>query len=322
MRVPEGVTSFVDAVRGEISINNREVDDQVLMKSDGFPTYHLAVVVDDALMKITHVLRGEEWLPSTPKQIMLYHMFGWEAPVFAHIPLLLNPDKKKLSKRQGDVAVEDFLAKGYLPQALLNFVATLGFNPSADREIYTMEELAQLFDLGRVNSAGAVLNLEKLDWFNRHYLRELGEGEYLAWAQRFGVDTAKAPAARAALVERSRINRFDELSPAVEQYFATQLEGAELLTWKKSDAADAKTQLTAAHAFLSDWPEEQFAEVNAIDGALRAWIVERGVQPGNALWPLRVALSGREKSASPFEYLYVLGKEVSLARIQHAISLL
>lgn len=322
MKVPDGVTTFTDAVRGEITIHNKEVDDQVLVKSDGFPTYHLAVVVDDHLMRISHVLRGEEWLPSTPKQLMLYAMFGWEAPIFAHIPLLLNPDKKKLSKRQGDVAVEDFLAKGYLPEALLNFVATLGFNPSAEREIYSMEELAQLFDLGRVNKSGAILNLEKLDWFNRHYLRALPDDVYIRWAQTFGVDVQVPAMLRAAMVERLRIQRLDELAPAVQQYFATQLERGEMLVWKKSDATDAKAQLDAVARLLQEWPEDRFSSVEQIDGGLRAWITERGVPAGNVLWPLRVALSGREQSASPFEYLYVLGKGSGLERIHHAISLL
>ena len=150
MKIPEGETTFKDIIRGDITIQNTEIDDQVLMKSDGFPTYHLANVVDDHLMEITHVIRGEEWISSTPKHVILYDMFGWDLPEFAHLPLLLNADKSKLSKRQGDVAVEDFLDKGYLPEALLNFVSLLGYNPKGDQEIYTLDELVSLFDLSNL----------------------------------------------------------------------------------------------------------------------------------------------------------------------------
>ena len=177
MFVPENVdVVFNDIIRGEVRINTNETDDQVLLKSDGFPTYHLANVVDDHLMGITHVIRGEEWLPSTPKHCLLYDAFGWERPQFAHLPLLLNKDKTKLSKRQGSVAVEDFKEKYYKP-AFLNFVALLGWNPSADREIYSIDELIELFRLDKVNKAGAVFDLQKLDWFNFHYIKELPKEE-------------------------------------------------------------------------------------------------------------------------------------------------
>ena len=150
------------------------MDDQVLLKSDGYPTYHLANVVDDRLMGITHVIRGEEWLSSTPKHVLLYGYFGWDVPAFAHLPLLLNADRSKLSKRQGDVAVEDYRAAGYLPGALLNFVALLGWNPGDDREIFGLDELVQEFSLGRVGKSGAIFNVEKLQWINQQHLRRLG----------------------------------------------------------------------------------------------------------------------------------------------------
>ena len=151
MKVPLiGETTFVDLIRGNVTIANKVLDDQVLLKSDGFPTYHLAVVVDDHFMKISHVIRGEEWLPSTPKHILLYKYFGWELPHFAHLPLLLNPDKSKLSKRQGDVAVEDYKAKGYLKEAIVNFISLLGWNPGDNREIFSLEELKMNFHLNEL----------------------------------------------------------------------------------------------------------------------------------------------------------------------------
>ncbi|MFA7625629.1 MAG: glutamate--tRNA ligase, partial [Candidatus Kapaibacterium sp.] len=163
--------TFHDEIRGTIKVSTNDIDDQVLIKSDGFPTYHLANVVDDHLMGITHVIRGEEWLPSTPKHILLYNCFGWDIPAFAHLPLLLNKDKSKLSKRQGSVAVEDFKEKGYLRDAFVNFIALLGWNPTGDREIYSIDELIEFFNLEKVNKGGAVFDTQKLDWMNQQYLK-------------------------------------------------------------------------------------------------------------------------------------------------------
>ncbi|HHE54163.1 MAG TPA: glutamate--tRNA ligase, partial [Caldithrix abyssi] len=193
LKVPRNGTTIVeDLIRGTVSFENNVIDDQILLKSDGYPTYHLANVVDDHLMKISHVIRGEEWLPSTPKHILLYQAFGWELPQFAHLPLLLNPDRTKLSKRQGDVAVEDYRAKGFLPQALVNFVALLGWNKGDDQEIFSLEELIEYFSLERVNKAGAVFDLKKLEWMNGHYIRNIDEQEYLKiggeWLKKLGLD--------------------------------------------------------------------------------------------------------------------------------------
>ena len=174
LKLPEDTEiTFDDMVRGTIAINTKELDDQVLIKADGFPTYHFAVVVDDHLMGITHVIRGEEWLPSTPKHIYLYQCFGWEQPQYVHLPNILNADHKKLSKRQGDVSVGDFLQKGYLPEALVNFLALLGWSPESDQEIFTMDELVTAFDISRINKAGAVFDREKLNWMNGQYLKNL-----------------------------------------------------------------------------------------------------------------------------------------------------
>ncbi|MBD3330663.1 glutamate--tRNA ligase [Candidatus Peregrinibacteria bacterium] len=167
-RMPYDSIRFKDIIRGNMQFDGKTIDDQILVKSDGFPTYHLANVVDDHLMEITHVIRGEEWLPSTPKHIALYQAFGWDVPEFAHLPLLLNPDKTKLSKRQGHVAVEEYIKEGYLKEAVINFVAFLGWNPGSgeQREIFTLKELEKIFELKKVHKSGAVFNIEKLDWFN------------------------------------------------------------------------------------------------------------------------------------------------------------
>jgi glutamyl-tRNA synthetase, bacterial family len=180
LNVEHGVKiKFSDLIRGEVEFAGELVDDQILIKSDGYPTYHLANVVDDYLMKISHVIRGEEWLPSTPKHILLYEAFGWNKPVFAHLPLLLNPDRSKLSKRQGDVAVEDYRKKGYLKDALINFIALLGWTAGDDREVYNINELISGFTLERVNNSGAVFNLEKLNWLNAEHLRNKSDAKLL-----------------------------------------------------------------------------------------------------------------------------------------------
>lgn len=321
LKIPEGQSVFTDAIRGKIVFNNADVDDQVLVKTNGFPTYHLAVVVDDHLMEISHVLRGEEWLPSTPKQIILHAMLGWDMPVYAHVPLLLNPDKKKLSKRQGDVSVEDFLAKGYLPEALLNFVATLGFNPTADREIFTQEELIASFDLSKVNKAGAVLNIEKLDWMNQQYLQHLSEDRLFTFAKPFLGEFASHPrAVKATFVERSRVNRLNEFATAIRPYLEQVPYESSILVWKKADQADSYTQLAGVRDFLINLDTSHFAHISLLEEAVKGYISSKGVGNGNVLWPLRVALSGLERSASPFEFLWVLGQEEAMARIDLALT--
>jgi len=174
MKAPlEGAVAFTDLIRDDVVIPHSNIDDQVLLKSDGYPTYHLANVVDDHLMKITDVIRGEEWLMSTAKHLLLYKFFGWEPPNFAHLPLLLNPDKSKLSKRQNDVSVSDYIDKGFLPEAVVNFIALLGWNPGTDRELFTVPELIAAFDIGRCGKSGSVFDIAKLRWMNGMYIREL-----------------------------------------------------------------------------------------------------------------------------------------------------
>ena len=173
MKIPEVPETMVlnDLIRGIVSIETSQSEDQVIVKSDGFPTYHLAVVIDDYLMKITHVVRGEEWIPSFPKHLLLYRYFGWDPPQFAHLPLILNPDRSKLSKRQGDVAVEDFRNNGFLPESLVNFVAMLGWSPGEDKELFTLPELIREFSFERVNKSGAIFDQEKLNWMNSQYIK-------------------------------------------------------------------------------------------------------------------------------------------------------
>lgn len=325
MLIPDGKTTFQDEVRGSVTIDHSEIDDQVLLKADGFPTYHLAVVVDDHAMGITHIIRGEEWLSSVPKHVLLYQWFGFDMPVFAHLPLILNPDKSKLSKRQGDVAVEDFLEKGYLEDALKNFVSLLGFNPTADREIYSQDELIEAFDLKKINKSGAVFDVNKLLWMNGQYITSLSGMELAKRAkpylEREG-EIERELLERICEVEKSRMTLLSDISSVIGLYLAQPNYDPAMLVWKKSDREDARLQLLGIREFLVNLHDEQFLSPELINAAVKGYIEARSLQNGNVLWPLRVALSGEERSAGPHELIWVLGRDESLRRIDHALRLL
>jgi len=327
LKIPEGKTTFEDVVRGKVTIDNSEIDDQVLLKSDGFPTYHLAVVVDDHLMEVSHIIRSEEWISSTPKHVMLYQMFGWELPVFAHLPMVLNPDKSKLSKRQGDVAAEDYLAKGYLPEALVNFMALLGYNPKGDQEIYGVDELIKLFDLSKVNASGAVFDVEKLNWMNGQYIREKSVESLVELCQPYldkadkKVDTELLQ--KIVTIEQGRMTRLDEIADMSEMYTGEiKFDDPGIIAWKKADAADAKENLQGVIEFMEGLGEGELGSAELVEKALKRYIKDKGLQNGNVLWPTRVALSGQAASPSPFELTWALGREESLKRLKSALSAL
>lgn len=321
----QGKATAHDEIHGDISIGWDLVDDQVIVKSDGYPTYHLANTCDDHDMGITHVIRGDEWIASLPKHIFIYEAFGWSPPKFAHLPLLLNPDRSKLSKRQGDVAVEDYLKKGYLPEALLNFVALLGWNPTGDREIYRHEELAEMFDLAKINKAGAVFNTEKLDWLNEHYLRAMKDEDYLAMVHPFIQDKTDDHrfADRVLLLVRDRVTLPSQVADLTASFFKEELDYAKAsLTWKTQAKDEARERLIGVQTLLKDIDEDSFSQNQARvehEKRIKDFIVQKGWGNGDTLWPLRVALSGEEKSPSPWELLEVLGKERSLKRLDAAI---
>ncbi len=346
LKVPEtGITTYDDIVHGKMEFSNALIDDQVLMKSDGYPTYHLANVVDDHLMKITHVIRGEEWLSSTPKHVLLYQAFGWEPPIFAHLPLLLNADHSKLSKRQGDVAVEDYIKKGYLPEALLNFVALLGFNPRADKELYTIEELIDEFDLTKVNKSGGVVNFEKLDWMNGNYIRKKTVSDltelcipYLLGAGliKNAEEISSAWLQKIVWLLQDRLKKLEDIAAEAELFLVEQpnYEPA-LLIGKKMTKESVLPSLRGLYSFLTSWPgwEQEKRPLTAIElsqikvlidrfeNEVKKWIQDRGVWVGEVLWPMRVALSGKQESPPPFNIALILGKEKTLKRIEYAIKL-
>lgn len=315
----EGKSEWEDLIRGHIEFENALVDDQVLMKSDGFPTYHLAVVVDDHLMEITHVLRGEEWISSTPKHIALYRMFGWERPEFAHMPLLRNADHSKLSKRKNDVSLISYMKKGYVPEALVNFLCLLGWSHPEGKEIFDLQEFIRHFSIERVLKTGPVFDFNKLDWMNGVYIREKLTNEELKklltpfLPSDFPHDMFDAvlPLIKERLVLLSQI---EELTSFF--YRDVVVEKAALQS-KKADDATIAGQLEKTVEKLQglDWNHE------GIESAVRAMQEEHGWHKGQYFMMLRIAVTGKSATPPLFETIEVLGKEKTLKRLQAARAL-
>jgi nondiscriminating glutamyl-tRNA synthetase len=318
MKVPEeGSMKFYDVIRGNVTVEYDRIDDQVLIKSDGFPTYHLANVVDDHYMEVSHVIRGEEWLPSLPKHLLLYESLGWNSPVFAHLPLLLNPDKSKLSKRQGDVAVEGYLAKGYLPDALNNFLALLGWNPGDDREIFSMDELIALFSLERVNKAGAVFNTEKLDWMNQQYIQAMEDMAYLKEARQWLNSVILNERGDAALLTvKSGLTRFDELPEKLGPFVSEPIlpedgQGAEMMA-----AETTQTVLKMLKEKVKEQPLEKPADFFPLMKSIQK---ETGIKGKNLWMPVRIALTGEMHGPELGAIVYYIGREAILHRLETAL---
>ncbi|MBR9977621.1 MAG: glutamate--tRNA ligase [Bacteroidetes bacterium] len=313
-----GELQFRDLIRGDVAIHYDVIDDQVLLKSDGLPTYHLANVVDDHHMEITHVIRGEEWLPSTPKHLLLYEYFGWTPPSFAHLPLLLNADRTKLSKRQGDVAVEDYRAAGYLPEALVNFIALLGWNPGDDRELFSLQELEQSFTLDRVSKAGAVFDIEKLKWFNAQYLRALPPETLAEYCGPFmrsaGFDTADsdrtaavASAFAAYLTIPSDIVshlRFLTISQVTFE------DEEDIDTVSSYDAQKVLAQFAYLTETLDTW------NASSVKDMIKDIQNDTGVKGKKLFMPLRLALTGERHGPDIGLIAELLGRDACLRRIR------
>jgi glutamyl-tRNA synthetase len=323
MKIPDSTTvRFHDVIRGDVEFSSEQIDDQVLLKSDGFPTYHLAVVVDDHLMNITHVIRGEEWLSSTPKHVLLYQFFGWKLPTFAHLPLLLNPDRSKLSKRQGDVAVEDYRAKGYLKEALVNFVALLGWNPGTEQELFTHDELVQQFSLEKVNKAGAVFNIEKLNWLNFEHLRKKPDTETLSMLK---LELAKSkykdlhfnddylmPVIHAMQERVSFVRDFIDKSPYFFEPPVIYDEEVIKKRWNEETISQMK-QLAQEYSTLTNPSKEDYEK------ALHKTAESLGISNGKLIHPLRLAVSGVGGGPGVYDILSIIGKDETIRRINKAI---
>ena len=323
MKVPGGEAIRVhDLIRETVEFSTDELDDQVLLKSDGYPTYHLANVVDDHLMQISHVIRGEEWLPSTPKHLLLYRFFGWQEPTFAHLPLLLNADRSKLSKRQGDVAVEEYRDKGFMSEALVNFVALLGWNPGDERELFTLAELEKEFSVERVGKSGAIFNVEKLVWLNAQHLRKKSDTQILELLED-ALDKSAYKERRlekqyllgviAAMRERAEFVRdFIEKAPYFFEAPARYDPAAVKKRWTRETPAQLK-KLAEAFSILEKPRAAEFEE------ALRAVAGSLGLPDGDLIHAVRLAVTGVGGGPGVFQILEILGKDESLKRIRSAL---
>jgi len=325
LKVPEqGTIKFKDLIRGSVEFNLKTIDDQVLLKSDRWPTYHLANVVDDHYINITHVIRGEEWLPSIPKHILIYQAFKWSIPEFAHVPLLLNPDHSKLSKRQGDVAVEDYLAQGYLPQTLINFLALLGWNPGTEQEVFSLKQLIKEFSIKRIQKSGAIFNRKKLDWLNGHYIRKISLKGLTKLCLPYLIQTGLIKKGEYKLkkvkkiiaLEQERLKRLDEIGELTDFFFKEIEYNPELLLWKKSTLIEVKEILKQVKNLLNKIPSSSFKDKKIFKN-LSILAKEKGT--GQVFWPLRVCLSGKKASPPPENIAEILGKEQTLQRIDQVI---
>jgi glutamyl-tRNA synthetase len=326
-KVPlEGQTRFNDLIWGEVVFENGTIDDFVLLKSDGYPTYHLANVVDDSAMKISHVIRAEEWISSTPRHILLYRALALEPPQFVHHPMILGPDRAKLSKRHGAVSILEYREQGYLPEAMFNFLSLIGWSLDDKTEIMSRQELVENFSLERIGKTGAVFNHEKLYWMNGVYLRELSHEDLLRKIMPFlesGLPKEiKRPISKAYVslflpLIRERINTLAEAAKYADFFFLDKLEyDASLLMGKKMSAATTLRALKAAQEKLSSL--ESFSH-DLLEGALRSLAEELRLKAGQLFNPLRVAITGRTAAPPLFETMVVLGKERCLKRIRVAV---
>lgn len=331
LNVPENqIVAFDDLVFGHIEILSNEIDDQVLIKSDGFPTYPMAVVIDDHLMKISHITRSDEFIASTPKHILLYKAFGWEIPKFIHFPPVLSKTtKKKMSKREGDVSVKSFLENGYLTEAIINFLAFLGWNPKTEQEIFSLVDLVQEFSVENLHKAGAVFDLDKLDWFNSVYIRKLKLEELFALSlphfMKAGIQYEKYPKDflfKILSLEQERLKKLSEIGERVKYFFEDPKYDAQLLIWKKADKQVILQNLEIAQNFLQSLATEKYTK-QTLETEFKSLIESKSLKTGEVLWPLRVALTGLEASPGPYEIMEAFaslknGKEIILTRISKA----
>lgn len=320
LKVPNGQTSFVDLVHGRVNVDNLTVDDQVLLKSDGFPTYHLANVVDDHLMAITHVIRGEEWLPSTAKHIILYHACNWDPPQWLHLPNVLNKNRAKLSKRKdGDgVWLSTYQKNGYLQGAMVNFLALLGWHPQDNQEIFSIDDLVKKFNINRVQKAGAIFDIQKLDWFNAQYIKMLSPIELDSRLKPFYMSDSE-DTVKLSTILQTRINKLADAALQGNFYFTHKLNYPPLLLVPANGSLEKTiSALEMGESILinqTDWT------IDALKNSLMKLTVGQFTKQ-ELLWPIRIAITGEERSPDVFEVLWALGQSRSLKRINQAKELL
>lgn len=333
----EGSIISHDEIHGDITFKAENLDDHVLIKTDGMPTYQFASVVDDHLMEITHVVRGDEWISSFPKNILLYKSFGWTPPKFIHAPLILNKEGGKLSKRQGDVSVEDFLSKGYLVEALINFCALLGWHPKGEEDILTLDQIVKEFTIEAIGTSPAIFDLDKLDYLNGYYIRQKSIDELMVLVTPYLIEAKLLDQQNGLFLNNQtgenistdqlklfvslahdRLKKLSEIGELIDFLFIRPRYEAELLKWKQFSDHDIKTNLqnileTTVKIEKGNWNKAD------LESIILSHIKEAGKTNGECLWPVRVALSGRKASPGPFELAEALGKSETEKRLKLAI---
>ncbi len=320
----EGTTTFHDDIYGDISVDNSELDDMILIKSDGFPTYNFANVVDDHLMGITHVVRGNEYLSSSPKYNRLYEAFGWEIPEYIHCPLITDEEHKKLSKRSGHSSFEDLMEQGFLSEAIVNFVALLGWSPDNNQEIMSLEELIEKFDYHKMSKSPAVFDYGKLKWMNGEYIKKMGFDAFYDMALPYikNVIARDLDFVKIAKMVQSRIEVFPDIKDHIDFFEAVPEYDPEMYVHKKmkttkESSLEALVKIMPVLENQEDWSNDALYE------AFKAFAETEGLKNGQILWPLRTAVSGKQMTpGGATELMEILGKEESIARIEKAVELL
>ena len=322
LNVPnEGETTFHDEIYGDITVPNAELDDMILIKSDGYPTYNFANVIDDHLMEISHVVRGNEYLSSAPKYNRLYEAFGWEVPVYVHCPLITDENHKKLSKICGHSSYEDLIEQGYVSEAVVNYVALLGWSPSDDREIFSLEELVEAFDYKRINKSPAVFDMVKLRWMNGEYIKKMEDEKYYEYAlpQIRKVITKDLDLKKIADLVKSRIEVFPDIDEKIDFFQELPEYDIAMYTHKKMKT-NSENSLEVLKELLPRYEALDEYTIPAIEKVAMDYVAEKGCKNGQALWPLRTAVSGKQMTpCGATEIMEVIGKEESIARIEKAI---
>jgi glutamyl-tRNA synthetase len=326
-RVPPGETTFHDLVHGDITFDNAHIEDFVALRSDGHPTYHLSVVADDIDMAITHVVRGDDHISNTPKQVLLYRAFGKALPAFAHVPLILGPDKRRLSKRHGATSVTEYSRQGYLPEAMMNFLALLGWSPGNDQELFGRDELVAAFSLEGISSSDAVFNPEKLEWFSAQHIARMPAAELVRrieprlreanlWRAEHDGNAGRAWLAQLVELLRPRAKRLTDFVEKGRPFLVDEVEYDADAVKKHLSSPDALAHLAAVRDTCA--ASAAFTAA-ALEPAIRALADARGVKAGVLIHPTRVAVVGRAESPGIFEVLELLGRERALARMAHAL---
>ncbi|MBP8688905.1 glutamate--tRNA ligase [Patescibacteria group bacterium] len=346
MKIPDNeIIKFHDLIKGDVEFNSNELDDQILIKSDGLPTYHFAVVIDDHLMNITHVIRADEWLSSTPKHILLYRYFGWDIPQYVHVPPILGQDgKKKLSKREGSVSVNQFAEAGYLREGLINYLALLGWNPGTTEEIFTIDDLINKFDLNKCQKAGAIFDPKRLDWINGQHIRKMTLEDFsnrvIEYVENYKKDDKRFAkvldsndlVSRFMIIEKQRINKLSEIEDDLYMLdFDYKYDINGIFNAKMGvDKDNIKDILEKSIDFIQNKliinysvredEESKMKEEESIKQQFISFITDLKLKNGQVLWPIRFALSGKDKSAGVFELVWAIGKDETIKRINASIA--